>query len=109
LLVLWCGQSIEETTAHILACLATSIKLRYVILSGLGLIVSTHILDVGLVDYVGLERLRSSALGSIVTNKHNLNILLMWVWIALAMARIISVWVSTDLYLLNASMTIGLR
>jgi len=100
LLILWCGECVEETTAHVLTALATGIEFRNIVLRCFRQIVTAHVL---LVHNIGLEGLLTGTLRTIVTYEHDFNILLVWMWVALA--RGVGVCISADFYLFDTGMS----
>ena len=107
MLILRCGQCVEETAAQVLTALATCIEFGNIVLGGLGQVVTAHVLRVRLVNDVRLERLLAGALRAVITYEHNLDILLVWVWVALA--RRVGVSVATDFDLFYTGMSADFR
>ena len=103
LLILRCGKRVEETAAQVLTALTTGIEFGNIVLGGLGQVVAAHVLHVRLINDVCLERLLAGALRAIIAYEHNLHILLVWMWVALA--RRVGVGVSTDFDLFDTGMS----
>ena len=54
------------------------------VLGSLGQVVTAHVLHVRLINDVCLERLLTRSFSAIITYEHNLDILLVRMWVALA-------------------------
>ena len=87
--------------------MTTCIEFRDVVFGSLGQVVTAHVLHVRLINDVRLERLLTCTFCAIIAYEHNLDILLVWMWVALA--RRVRVSISTDFNLFNTGMSAYFR